>query len=411
MIRPPVSNLIEAASVERGKSYNLKRRDQTAMGNPLDKIEANGFKSIRSMNLGLKSLNILIGPNGAGKSNFIGLFKLLNQITEGHLQVYVATAGGANTLLHFGRKKTTEIKIDLSLGSYGYECILSPTADDRLIFKYEGCSFDDTSNNELSDIDLGSGHAESGLVEQPQTLFTQFLSEPEPGELEHDADKQRITEGYRLASADWNVYHFNDTSDTALIKATGDLNDNRLLRPDAGNLAAFLYRLKERNPANYTNIVDATRLVLPFFDDFMLEPSRLNPDKIRLEWRERDSDAYFNASALSDGSLRFICLATLLLQPDLPSTILLDEPELGLHPSAITILAELLRSAATKTQVIASTQSVNLVNQFGPDDVIVVEREDQQSVFRHLDRADMQSWLDEYGLGDLWEKNIIGGRP
>jgi predicted ATPase len=382
------------------------------MAKPLDKIEAHGFKSIRSMSLGLKSLNILIGSNGAGKSNFISLFKLLNEIAAGHLQVYVATSGGANSLLHFGRKKTTEINIEISLGNqnYGYECILVPTADDRLIFKYEDCWFEDTSNNELSDIDLGRGHAESGLVEQPQTIF-EFLNEPEQGEPEHDADKQRITEGYREASAEWKVYHFNDTSDTALIKATGDLDDNLQLRPDAGNLAAFLYRLKEKNPANYTNIVDATRLVLPFFDDFTLEPSRLNEDKIRLEWRERDSVAYFNASALSDGSLRFICLATLLLQPDLPSTILLDEPELGLHPYAITILAELLRGAATKTQVIASTQSVSLVNQFEPEDVIVVEREDQQSVFRHLDRADMQSWLDEYGLGDLWEKNLIGGRP
>lgn len=383
------------------------------MSRPLDKIEASGFKSIRSISLELKSLNILIGPNGAGKSNFIGLFKLLNQITEGHLQLYVATSGGANTLLHFGRKKTSEIQIGLSLGdhSYGYDCILAPTADDRLIFKYEDCWSDDSSNNELSDIDLGSGHAESGLVEQPQTLFTQFLSEPEPGELEHDANKQRITEGYRVASVEWKVYHFNDTSDSALLKSTCDVDDNRLLRPDAANLAAFLYRLKETNPASYTKIVDATRLVLPFFDDFMLEPSRRNPDKIRLEWRERDSDAYFNASVLSDGSLRFICLATLLLQPELPSTILLDEPELGLHPYAITILAELLRGAATKTQVIASTQSVNLVNQFEPEDVIVVEREDRQSVFRHLDRADMESWLDEYGLGDLWEKNLIGGRP
>jgi predicted ATPase len=207
------------------------------------------------------------------------------------------------------------------------------------------------------------------------------------------------------------VYHFHDTSGTASVKHTGDLDDNYLLRPDGANLAALLYRLREKNPGDYSNIVDAIRLVFPFFDDFMLEPSRLNADRIRLEWRERGSDTYFNASALSDGTLRFICLATLLLQPDLPSTILLDEPELGLHPYAITILAELLRGAATKTQVIASTQSVGLVNQFEPEDVIVVEREDQQSVFRHLDRADMESWLDDYGLGDLWEKNIIGGRP
>jgi predicted ATPase len=189
------------------------------------------------------------------------------------------------------------------------------------------------------------------------------------------------------------------------------LEDNRILRPDAANLAAFLYRLMQNNPDHYANIVDATRMVAPFLDEFVLEPSRLNQEKIRLEWREKGSDTYFNAFALSDGTLRFICLSTLLLQPILPSTILLDEPELGLHPYAITVLAELLRGAATRTQVIVSTQSVNLVNQFEPADIIVVEREEGQSVFRHLDKAEMGTWLDDYGLGDLWEKNIIGGRP
>lgn len=368
------------------------------MGRALDTIKAHGFKSIRSMTLDLGKLNILIGANGVGKSNFIELFRLLNQLIEGHLQEYVGTRGGANALLHYGRKRTDQIKLVLAFGgNASYECVLIPTADDTLVFKREQCWFDKPQKvtalehkSEMSGhITLETGHRESNLFQSKEKTARYIL------------------QGVR----GWRVYHFHDTSDTAPVKQTGNLDDNRLLRPDAANLAAFLYLLKERHIANYSNIVDATRLVFPLFDDFVLEPSRLNPDKIRIEWRERDSDAYFNASALSDGSLRFICLATLLLQPDLPSTILLDEPELGLHPAAITILAELLRSAATKTQVIASTQSVNLVNQFEPEDVIVVEREDQQSVFRHLDRADMQSWLDDYGLGDLWEKNVIGGRP
>jgi predicted ATPase len=152
-------------------------------------------------------------------------------------------------------------------------------------------------------------------------------------------------------------------------------------------------------------------MVAPFFDDFRLRPSPINSDKIQLEWREKGSDAYFNAHMLSDGTLRFICLVTLLLQPDLPSTILIDEPELGLHPYAITLLAALLRSAAAQTQVIVSTQSVPLVNQFGPDDIVVVEREDKQSTFTRHTKIDLGTWLDEYGMGDLWEKNLLGGRP
>ena len=153
--------------------------------------------------------------------------------------------------------------------------------------------------------------------------------------------------------------------------------------------------------------------LLRFFEDFTIAPSRLNPSKIDLEWRERDSDAYFNAYSLSDGTLRFICLATLLQQPAdlMPSTIVIDEPELGLHPYAISLLASMLRSAATQTQVVVSTQSVPLVNQFIPEDLIIVERKGRESVFRRLEASEVELWVDEYGLGDLWEKNVIGGRP
>ncbi|HEX3051727.1 MAG TPA: AAA family ATPase, partial [Aggregatilineaceae bacterium] len=209
----------------------------------------------------------------------------------------------------------------------------------------------------------------------------------------------------------WKLYQFHDTSESARVKQTGEIGDNAFLRPDAGNLAAFLFMLQEAHPEDYSRIVKAIQMVAPFFDDFNLRPSPLNPNKIQLEWREKGSDDYFNASMLSDGTLRFMCMATLLLQPNLPSTILIDEPELGLHPYAITLLTGLLRSAAAQTQVIVATQSVPLVNQFTPEDIVVVDRLAGQSTFRRLEAAEIENWMDEYGLGDLWEKNVIGGRP
>ena len=185
------------------------------------------------------------------------------------------------------------------------------------------------------------------------------------------------------------------------------------LVPDASNLAAYLYLLRETEDAHYRNIVDTIAMAAPFFKDFVLRQSPLNPGKIRLEWQEKGSDTFFDAHSLSDGTLRFISLATLFLQPNrrLPSTILLDEPELGLHPYAIALLADLMRKVSKSTQVIVATQSVTLVNQFEPEDIIVVNLENDQSVFRHLPAEEINSWVDEYGLGDLWEKNILGGRP
>jgi predicted ATPase len=117
---------------------------------------------------------------------------------------------------------------------------------------------------------------------------------------------------------------------------------------------------------------------------------------------------------LSDGTLRFICLTTLLLQPKslLPDTLLIDEPELGLHPFAINLLADMLQEAAESKQVIVSTQSVELLNAFQPEDVVVVQREEDASVFKRLDKAALSDWLaDDYSLGELWKRNILGGRP
>jgi predicted ATPase len=355
----------------------------------LDRIEIQGFKSIRALDLHLEPLNLLIGANGSGKSNFIAAFGLLNKIVEIQLQVQVARAGGADSLLHYGSKNTRELIFRLQVGATGYEAKLAPNEHDRLFFTEERLWTE--KDGKPHEISRGTGHRETEL---PAGLF-------DPHAVDSSLD---ILHG-------WHVYHFHDTSSEAAIKKTGDLHDNDYLRSDAANLAAFLYYLRERHETHYRQIVATIQLAAPFFGDFALRPDPLNEEKIRLEWSERGSDAYFGANALSDGSLRFICLATLLLQPKPPSTVLIDEPELGLHPYAITLLASLLKTAATRTQVIVSTQSVTLVNQFTPEDIIVVERENRESVFRRLSSTEMESWLEDYGLGDLWEKNVLGGRP
>ncbi len=366
------------------------------MRGSIDRIQIEGFKSIRQADVALNPLNVLIGPNGVGKSNFIGLFKLVHEVIERNLQVYVGTAGGAGGILHFGRKKTPGIKAEFVFSDAvnGYTCELRGTDEDSLIFAGEGTWFHDKRNYPRPYTSgLGGGHKETKLLDSQGNL------------------RGGIADYVVEAMRNWRIYHFHDTSPEAKVKQACELHDNRIFKGDASNLAAFLYLLRAQHPAHYRNIVDAVRMVAPFLQDFILEPLALNRQMIRLEWKEKGSDHVFGPSALSDGTLRFTCLATLLLQPFLPSTILLDEPELGLHPYAITLLADLLRGASTKTQVIASTQSTSLVNQFEPQDVLVVEREGGQSVFKRLDKGAMDSWLEDYGLGDLWEKNLLGGRP
>jgi predicted ATPase len=367
----------------------------------LERIVVKGYKSIEEADIPLRPINVLIGANGSGKSNFVSLFRFMNSLVRQRMQTYVAQAGGADQILHYGRKTTERLHIKLWFSqdqalANGYECTLIPTAEDLLVLEEEAVYFHNRERFERPFLSRSSSQVHN------ETLL---------GEWKQMGDGV----AYYVLNAlnSWQLYHFHDTSESAKVKQTGDLHDNLFLRPDASNLAAYLYLLRETQEAYYRNIVETVRLAAPFFDDFVLRPSPFNPGKIRLEWQERDSDAIFGPHALSDGTLRFICLATLFLQPPdkLPSTIVLDEPELGLHPYAIALLADLIQSVAQERQVILATQSVTLVNQFTPEDILVVDRVRGKTVFRRLDQEQMAAWLEDYGLGDLWEKNLLGGRP
>jgi len=354
----------------------------------LSKLVLHGYKSIADCELELGSLNVLIGANGAGKSNFIGFFRLINRVLDQQLQVYVSEAGGPDALLHFGRKRTELLRADLYFGNNGYKFRLKPTQDNRMMFAYEALWW-----NVHGDWRPALGHFESYAEDQKRK--TQIYNHVVP------------------AMRSWRVYHFHDTSRSALVKQFHSINDNEYLRDDARNLAAFLYRLKHHHESQYRRIVKSVQMVAPFFGDFHLRPAVDNKQTIQLEWTENGQDVPFSASALSDGTLRFICLATVLLQPEefMPATILIDEPELGLHPFAIAVLGGMMKATAQQHQLIVSTQSVELVNEFDAEDLIVVDKHDGASTFKRPDEAALKEWLGEYSLGDLWKKNVLGGRP
>ncbi len=210
------------------------------------------------------------------------------------------------------------------------------------------------------------------------------------------------------------VYHFHDTSPTAGFKQAQEESASAYLYPDASNLAPFLRFLKKHWNKNYRYIVSAIQTVAPFFHDFYLEPRGAEGEKtLLLRWTHKEHDMPFSANQLSDGTARFICMAALFLQPEQyrPSTIVLDEPELGLHPAALDVLADIVKSISKTNQVICSTQSVTFANLFAPDNFIVVDQEKGVSTFTQLDAKELEHWLEEYNMGDIWTKNIIGGRP
>lgn len=355
-----------------------------------------GFKSIRHLEgFSLGNLNVLIGANGVGKSNFISYFRMLSEMVQGRLQHWTAMQGSADLIVSYGIKETSKIESFIKFNLNGYQFILEPTLDGKFVFTEEQLYFDGPLYGK-SWHNIGSGHIESKLKEK-------YLN----------SEQKSVPDYCYNSIVNWKVYHFHDTSETAGVKRLCFVHDNDYLRPDASNLAAFLYKLFLQNPDIYQQIRKTVALAIPFFDDFVLKPQALptEAEQIRLLWRQKDSDYILWPNQLSDGSIRFICLVTALLQPEPPTTIIIDEPELGLHPYAITLLGSLIRSASSRMQVIISTQSVSLVNEFIIDDLIIVEREQGHTVFNRPKEAEFKTWLENYSVGELWEKNILGGRP
>lgn len=359
----------------------------------LNSLSVSGYKSIKSLeNLELKNLNILIGANGAGKSNFLSIFCLLNAIENQQLQLYVQKHGGPDSLLHFGRKNTDKIHMEFYFGDKenGYKFDLTSTNDNRLIFEQEKTWFEGYYFPSATHI-IGMANEETNL-ENTNDKFAPYV---------------------KNAIKTWRIYHFHDTSDTAKMKGVNTINDNLLLKTDAANLAAYLRKIRTQYPEEYNVIIKTIRLVLPFFYDFVYREEK-NLEYIELEWLHKDDlDTPLKAHMLSDGSLRFICLVVLLLQPLqlLPDTIIIDEPELGLHPHAIAVLASIFHQVAEEKQLIIATHSIELIDKFEPEDIIVVEQLNGISSFNRLSSEELNVWLEDYSLAELWQRNIIGGCP
>ena len=368
------------------------------MRSSLQAITLRGFRTVKQWdNFTLGPLTVLIGPNGAGKSNVFSFLRMLGWAMEDpkNLAHYVGQQGGASKILHGCSNSTREISAEITIGTDGgeikYEFRLTRTPGDALMFANERCLFpgrNHTSNP--SRLEMGAGHFAPNLI----------------GEATRNQRAKAVLSLLRGIAR----YQFHNTSFTSRIRNKWSVGHNRCLKEDGANIAPVLLRLNEQEVEYYQRIVDTIRLILPLFSDFEFEPES---GHLVLAWRERLSDQLFTVSQASDVMLRVMALVTILLQPgkDLPDVLILDEPELGLHPYAITAIGGLIRAAARRVQVVVATQSTTLVDCFEPEDIVVVNRKSRGSEFRRLCAENLSEWLTKYSLSELWEKNVIGGRP
>jgi predicted ATPase len=352
----------------------------------IDYIKISGFKSIKEIKIDLKPVNVLIGANGSGKSNFISFFEFLNRLYDRKLTEYIALKGGEDKILHKGSKVTSNLKFEIS--------------------------FDNQINGYSANLLLG----DEGFVFNNEYLLYKANKGWDISNYKKEANIKKTTD-YRAPYVkkylnSFKKYHFHDTSkNSPFTKMSHIENDSFFIYEEGHDLAAFLYSIRKNNKTIYNRIVKTVQSVAPFFTDFYLKPN--SEGFLKLNWQDKYSSTIYGPNDFSDGTLRFTALTTLFMQPELPCTIIIDEPELGLHPFAISKLAGMIDSVASKgTQVILATQSADFVNHFYPEQIITVDHMEGESRFNRLKSEELSHWLDEYSVGELWQRNILtGGQP
>lgn len=372
------------------------------MSDGLVEIQISGFASLADLRLRPGRLTVLIGPNGSGKSNILRALRMIPRMRTGSLQRFVGEAGGAAALLHYGPKRTQALSVTLDFiqdeRHNVYQSRLGFAAGDKLMYLDESVGYQPAADAELRTTSLGAGHWESELRAAKTT----------------DTTAGTIARTVDFWLSQLTFFHFHDTSMTSALRTHARAEDDQFLRSGGSNLAAYLARLAradgEAEGKAWRRINEFVSRIAPAIKQ--LAPTSVSGVSVRLDWID-DQDERFGAHQLSDGTLRAIALITALAQPtaQLPKFISIDEPELGLHPAAIQVLAELARSVSRHTQVLFATQSTSFLDHFAPSEVIVVEREQGATLVRRLDEETLASWLEDYSLSEVFEKGVIGGRP
>ncbi len=374
------------------------------MLNLIESVRIKGFRSLVDIEIeNLPKATVLIGANGSGKSNFVRFFQMMSwMIGAGRLAEFVQRQGGADDQLFGGSKVSPQMEAEIVMrtqaGRNDYRFVLAYAHPDRFVFTDEAFRFTrEELDTKASWQHLGSGHSEAKIVEAGQSDES----------TEVNSQTARVLANLLRRCA---VYQFHDTSEGSHVKKRWDAEDNSYLRSHGGNLAAILLRLEQEDRWRFESICDYIRLALPIFDRFQIEEDY---GKVLLRWKAMRMDKTISAHLTSDGSLRLFALATLLNLPPgmLPDVLLLDEPELGLHPAATALVGDMIKTLAEERQIITATQSPLLVDAFDLDEILVLESRDGRTEIRRYDKGEYRDWLEDYTTGELWQKNLLGGRP
>jgi predicted ATPase len=396
-----------------------------------DYIKIEGFRSFKKVELEVPRLAVLIGPNGGGKSNFLDLLTLMAEAGNMQLANGVAKRGGFANIA-FGFDPQVELRVEMRFKAALPAKAEGQSGDERPDVRFSmtarGLAFQAVLVHEVVAQESGKQPSLSAEMLSRGPAGAVFRVMSESGALtdkrvgvasnELAITQVRNSSEYPAAAfvlgefTGWRVYRDIDVGSTSPVRQPALIRPGIQLLPDGSNLSSVLYAIQQDYPDDWQDVLEILRTAYPEFVKLTV-PAQGGDGKVLLRWFEKPFDRHGGISAnfLSDGTLKLLCLLAILKSPDPPPLICIDEPELGLHPDWIKLVAELLQVAAMRTQVIVATHSPHIVAKLEPEQVIVAEKVDGETRLERQDRQDLEKWLKDFNLSELWLAGQLGGRP
>lgn len=387
--------------------------------NTFDRIHVHGFRRLADVELKLRPLNVLIGANGCGKTSLLDVFSLLAASAAGQLKSCIKDMGGFDPNLSLqptgtgDKAKLMRFELERAVSNYAplkYDITLRPSGTSYQIPDESLTQHNDPSKpNPMKHLESVHGRTRYFDTDENKLKAPAWEYDETESALSQAGKMYQEPERFRTTLASSTYYHALDVSPRAPVRLPQQMREALLPGKNGEDLVTCLYWMREASPDRFETIEDTLRVGFPGFERLNFPP--VASGLLALTWKDKDVKQPFYLHQLSEGTLRFLWLTTLLYSPGLTEVTLLDEPEVSLHPELLSVLADCLREASARTQLIVATHADRLVRFLRPEDVVTFELEEGISTAIRAEDLDLDAWLKEYTLDQVWEHGRMGGRP
>lgn len=380
--------------------------------NKINRIRIGGFRRLYDVDLPIRPLMVLIGANGVGKTSLLDVLSLLSASAEGQLNSGLSELGGVVSVLTRGQADAVSILVDMEVPGHEpleYDLSLSPKGNGYAIAREVLSQRREGSPEPFKQIDSLDGDIKYFRIEESRLVRPDWEHDPRETSLSQVPKMFRQPEELRRVLGSATQYHVLDVGPRAPIKLPQQMRPATLPGADGEELVSYLYSLRESDPERFESILDSLTAAFPSFEGLSFPP--VAAGMLAMTWKDKSFAKPLYMHELSEGTLRFLWLVSLLQSPGLSTVTMIDEPEVSLHPELLSILADLMREASERTQLIVATHSDRLIRFLQAEEVVVMDvGEDGLAAATWADSMDLEQWLAEYSLDEVWRMGrMVGG--